>query len=280
MVAYSPVYLPHRMFKFLFSRQKNQYMKVTILGAGNVATQLALGLKKAGHDIAQIYNRSSDAGKQLAHTVGASFTSDTGSLRDADIYLVAVKDDVLPGLAASLRLHDKVVAHTSGTQPKELLKPCSKNYGVFYPLQTITKSARLDFKEVPLLIDGNSALTLRQLEALAATLTTNVHKVDDEQRRWIHVAAVFANNFTNHLWALSETILKNKGIDFDILKPLIKKTVANLEYASPSQIQTGPAQRGDHQLVQQHLSMLENDPRLHKLYRVLSESIIKSALEK
>ncbi|MBL0308492.1 MAG: DUF2520 domain-containing protein [Bacteroidetes bacterium] len=254
-------------------------MKVTIIGAGNVATQLALGLKKVGHEIVEVYNRSDESGQELARTVGASFTSKAGELKDAEVYIIAVKDDTLAEVAGHLKLGNKTVVHTSGTKSKDLLKDSAIGFGVFYPLQTMTKYSKVDFKTVPILVEGSSEPVVQRLEMLARSLSHHVHRVDEEQRKWIHVAAVFANNFTNHLWALAEGILKERGISFDILKPLIMKSAQNLEGASPTAIQTGPAIRGDHQLVQEHLLMLTHDPKLHKLYRILSESISKSPLK-
>lgn len=255
-------------------------MKVSILGAGNVATQLALALKKSGAQIIQIYNRSNEAGIELAKTVNASFTSDLSNLEDADIYLIAVKDDAIAEIAAHLKLSHKIVAHTSGTKSKELLSNCSNEYGIFYPLQTMTKSSKVDFKNVPLLIEGNNAHVAGQLEALARTISHNVHRVDEQQRQWIHVAAVFANNFTNHLFGISEHILKEQGLPFDILKPLIFNFVKSLEKQSPAQIQTGPAMRGDYQTIEKHLELLTDETRLQTIYKVLTDSIIEQYRQK
>ncbi|MES2621199.1 MAG: DUF2520 domain-containing protein, partial [Bacteroidota bacterium] len=213
-------------------------MKISIIGAGNVATNLALAFKKAGHEIVQIYNRSDDAGKELAHTVAARFTSDITALSDADIYIVAVKDDAIEERAAQLKVEGKIVAHTSGTKSKNLLQGTSGNFGIFYPLQTIKKNSKVDFKNVPVLIEGSNENTVQRLEELAGSISQNVHRVDEEQRQWIHVAAVFANNFTNHLFSISENMMVSHGLSFEILKPLILSFIQNLQTNSPSQIQT------------------------------------------
>lgn len=251
-------------------------MKITILGAGNVATQLALAMRKAGNEIVQIYNRSDEAGQELAKTVGAGFTSDIGALADADTYLLAVKDDAIEELASKLKLPGKFVAHTSGTKSRELLKGVSVNYGVFYPLQTMTRRSVLNFTHIPFLLEGSNNATVLQLEALAASLSEKIHVVDEEQRQWIHVAAVFANNFTNHLYGLSEQILANHGMGFEILKPLIFNAVESLNKYSPNEIQTGPASRRDYQVIDRHLMLLSDDHRLKKIYEVLTDSIISS----
>lgn len=251
-------------------------MKVTIIGAGNVATQLALALRKAGHIIVQVYNRSNEAGEELARTVGAAFTSDLAELADADLYLISVKDDAISEVASGLKLKDKFVAHTSGTKSRNLLKDVSVNYGVFYPLQTMTRKGVLDFKNIPFLLEGSNNATTLALEGLAASLSEKIHIVDEEQRQWIHVAAVFANNFTNHLYGISEHLLVEHGLPFDILKPLIFRSIENLGKYSPSELQTGPAVRGDMQVIDKHLQLLADETRLRKVYEVLTESIISS----
>jgi predicted short-subunit dehydrogenase-like oxidoreductase (DUF2520 family) len=252
-------------------------MKVSILGAGNVATNLALALKKAGHTIVQIYNRSDDAGQELAHTVAASFTSDISKLQEADIYIIAVKDDAIEERAAQLKVADKIVAHTSGTRSMNLLESSSVNYGIFYPLQTMKKNTKVDFRNVPLLIEGSNEETALKLNDFARTISQNVHIVNEVQRQWIHVAAVFANNFTNHLFDLSQNILATHELSFDILKPLILSFVQNLQAHLPAEIQTGPAIRGDRQTIEQHMQLLANDPRLKEIYQMLTNSIITSA---
>ena len=252
-------------------------MKISIIGAGNVATNLALVLKKAGHEIVQIYNRSDDAGKELAKAVAASFTSDASEILEAEVYLMAVKDDVIGEIAEQLKLGDRIIAHTSGTNSKGLLNVASSNSGIFYPLQTMKKNSKVDFKNVPVLVEGNSEAVVAKLEALAKSISQNVHRVDEEQRQWIHVAAVFANNFTNHLYSISESLLLGHGLPFDILKPLIYRSIENIQQNSPSDLQTGPAARGDMQTIEKHLMLLADDARLQKIYEVLTQSIIASA---
>lgn len=249
-------------------------MKISIIGAGNVATHLALALKKSGHEIVQIFNRSNDAGKELARTVAASYTADVTELLDADIYLVAVKDDVIEEVARLLNGTKRIVAHTSGTKSKEVLKAAAKNYGIFYPLQTLKKKLKVDFKNVPVLIEGNSEEANQALTELAQSISQSVHRVSEEQRQWIHVAAVFANNFTNHLYGISEQLLAERQLPFEILKPLIFRAVENLALNSPQQLQTGPAVRNDVQVIEKHLSLLSDHQQLRQIYELLSQSII------
>lgn len=252
-------------------------MKISILGAGNVATQLSLAFKKAGHEIVEIYNRSNEAGEELAKTVAAGFTSDMEHLREADIYLIAVKDDAIAETAIQLKAIGKIVAHTSGTQSKNLLQGCSLHHGIFYPLQTMTKLSKVDFKNVPLLIEGSDESTNEKLATLAKSISQNVHNVDEQQRQWIHVAAVFANNFTNHLYSISESLLLGHNLPFDILKPLIFSSIENMNRFSPGDIQTGPAVRKDVHVIEKHLALLADDARLQQIYKILTDSIIATA---
>ena len=247
-------------------------MKISIIGAGNGATQLALAFRKAGHEILQVFNRSQGAGKELAKTVGAVFISDIKQLDAADVFLIAVRDDVIADIASQIKVNG-VVAHTSGTKTLNLLKLSSANFGILYPLQTMTKNQKLDFSNVPILVDGNNSETKEQLIALAKSISKKVFEADEEQRQWIHVAAVFANNFTNHLYSLSEKILIEHDLSFEILKPLIAKTADNINHFSPSKIQTGPAKRGDKLVIEKHLQLLGDEERLKKVYEILTESI-------
>ncbi len=252
-------------------------MKISILGAGNVATQLALAFKKAGHEIVEIYNRSNEAGEELAKAVAAGFTSDIEHLREADIYIIAVKDDAIEERAQQLKAIGKIVAHTSGTQSKDLLQGTSLHFGIFYPLQTMTKLLKVDFKNVPLLIEGSDETTTEKLEALAKSISQNVHRVDEQQRQWIHIAAVFANNFTNHLYSISQSLLLGHKLPFEILKPLIFSSIENMNRFSPAAIQTGPAVRKDVHVIEKHLALLADDVRLQQIYKILTDSIIATA---
>lgn len=255
-------------------------MDVTIIGAGNVATQLALALKKAGHNIVNVFNRTNEAGIDLAKTVGADFTSDIKALTKADVYLIAVKDDAIGEVANQIAKTDTVIAHTSGTKSKELLQVAGNNFGIFYPLQTMTKFGKVDFKNVPVLYESSNENTSARLKELASSISKNVHYVDEQQRQWIHVGAVFANNFTNHLFGISESLLGDHGLGFEILKPLIFKSIENLNSFSPNDIQTGPAVRKDYETIEKHIQLLGDDARLQNIYRILTESIILTQAER
>ncbi len=251
-------------------------MKIVVLGAGNVAHQLSFALQKAGHELLAVYNRSTQSGEALAQKLGVQYITDIAQLPNADIYLIAVKDDAIEGVAKHLLLNNKIVAHTSGTKSKDVLKGPSSNYGIFYPLQTMTKSIALDFAQVPMLIEGSNEATHSLLQELANTISQQVYSIDETQRQWVHLAAVFANNFTNHLYGIAEHLLLKNGIAFELLKPLILRSVQNLEQQSPTQLQTGPASRGDQQTIDKHVLLLADDKRLAEIYTILTQSILST----
>lgn len=252
-------------------------MKISIIGAGNVATQLALALRKAGHTIVQICNRSNDAGQELAKTVGATFTADFKTIDEAELYIIAVKDDAIADVASQLKKKGSIVVHTSGTKTADILSFSSDTYGVFYPLQTMTKLNKVDFSNIPILIEGSNVETRKVLSKLAKTLSKNIHEVDEVQRQWVHVAAVFANNFTNHMYTISERLLLGHNLQFDILKPLIMQSVQNLGSHSPQELQTGPAVRHDSMTIEKHIELLADHKRLQKIYEILTASILASS---
>lgn len=200
-------------------------------------------------------------------------TSITELTGDADIYLMAVNDDSVPELAKQLRLGDKVVAHTSGAVPMNILEGVSSNYGIFYPLQTLSKNISVDLSVIPVCLNGVNDHTREILKELATTLSHKLVIVDDDKRLAIHVAAVIANNFTNHLFSMSQMILEKRGLSFEILKPLINETVRKIQNHDPVNVQTGPAVRHDEKTIERHLEFLKEHPGFGDLYRMITQSI-------
>jgi predicted short-subunit dehydrogenase-like oxidoreductase (DUF2520 family) len=252
-------------------------MKITIIGAGNVATHLAKRLFEKGHQINQIINRSLTNAKVLAEKVDAKAINDWADIdMQSAIYLIAVSDDVIGEVAKELSKFvskNKIVAHTSGATSSTVFKTHFENYGVFYPLQTFSKTRKADFETLPFCIDGSNETTKNELFQLAETICPNVYFIDDKQRNTLHVAAVFANNFTNHLLAISEQIITKENIPFDLLKPLINETVAKINESTPQSMQTGPARRGDKATLAKHQKYLDKYPKYRKIYEPLSESV-------
>lgn len=246
-----------------------------IIGAGRLATHLGLSFFRHGLNIVQVYNRTPEKGKKLAGRIGATFTADIQEIKpDADLYILAVTDFVLEDLASKLRLKDKLVVHTSGTMAMDILAPISANIGVFYPVQTFSPNRRIDFRKVPVCIEGNSSNSEQQLTELAKRLSQHVCLLSSDQRRVLHLGAVFASNFTNFILAAAEELLLTNEIPFDLLKPLILQTARNVQHGNLMQHQTGPAVRGDTKVLQKHREMLADHPDYLEIYNLLSKNII------
>lgn len=251
--------------------------RIAVIGAGNVAWQLAPALAAAGHTVTAIYSRSPASREALARLLPAALPIYSLDLLETavEVVLLAVPDAALAGVAAALKVAPgTVVAHTSGSQPLALLQPIQgAHIGVFYPLQTFSKSKPVDFAGVPLLVEAQDAETLRQLEMLAQSISSKVYKVPSEARRQLHLAAVFACNFTNHLLGISQQLLQEADLPKELLQPLIAETIEKASRHDPFSVQTGPAVRGDDNVLQAHLQMLQPYPRYQAIYRQLSQSI-------
>ena len=251
-------------------------MNIVIIGTGNTATVLGRKLKLAGHTIKQVFGRDSMAASELAYELNTESTNYWNVVsRDADMYILAVADMAIEEILKELRLPQKTIVHTAASVSKNILKVTGEHYGVLYPLQTLRKG--VDYiPEMPIVIDASDADTLAKLEVLAHSISDQVVEANDEQRLKLHLAAVFCNNFVNHLYALAEDFCKKEGLDFNLLMPLIKETTERLKVMPPSQSQTGPALRNDNVTIEKHLAQLEHYPQLKKIYSLLSESIYDS----
>lgn len=250
-------------------------MKVVIIGSGNTATVLGRKIKAAAHDIVQVTGRNAVAVEALAAELGSRPNTNAGSIDlSADIYIVALADRALPNLHEWLQLDKKLVVHTAAAISREVLQQVSKNYGVLYPLQTLRKEQTV-LPEIPFLVDGNSADDLALVQDFAASISPRVLVAGDELRLRMHVAAVFASNFTNHLYVLAENFCRQEQLDFSLLLPLITETANRLQFLSPQQSQTGPAIRNDTVTIERHLNVLSNYPELRRVYEVVTESIGK-----
>lgn len=252
----------------------NQKAKIVLIGAGNVATHLGLAYKSAGYEIIQVWSKTIESARRLAKQLGVVPLTDIGKLsKDADVYVIAVKDDAVSLIVKKLALKEKLIIHTSGTVPMLLLKTASKNYGVIYPLQTFSKNRKIDFSTVPLCVEANDKNTEKRVVALARAISKNVYVISSEKRKALHLAAVFACNFSNHMYAVAEKIIKKQKLPFALLIPLIEETAAKIKTGSPVKMQTGPAIRGDKVVIKEHLRMLAGDTKAKKIYELISESI-------
>lgn len=252
-------------------------MRITIIGSGNVATHLSAAFKNAGHRIVQVYSRDMQNAALLAYHVKAEAIDDLKNITaDTDIFIIAVKDDAIAEIIPQLSGLNKLIAHTSGAVDMQLIQNFTEQAGVFYPLQTFSKTKELNFKEVPLCIEGATEDIINELEGLARSISNNVYRVSSAQRKVLHLAAVFACNFTNHLYTVSQQLLAQHNMSFDMLRPLIIETADKIKEHSPADVQTGPAIRNDEQTMQKHLQMLNNNPKLQEIYSLLSQDIIKN----
>jgi len=252
-------------------------MNITIIGAGNVAWHLAQALQTAGHRIGAVYSRSATSAQQLAQLLPGAEVLTGLDLRHvaADVVLLAVPDAALASVAAALQVKPGIlVAHTSGSQSLGILQPViGARLGVFYPLQTFSRQKPVDFAQVPFLLEAQNAHTLQELRQLALSISPNVQQVDSEARKKLHLAAVFACNFTNHLLGISRQLLQQAQLPTDLLQALIQETVTKALQNDPFRVQTGPAIRGDENVIATHLQMLQHHPRYQALYQALTESI-------
>ncbi len=254
---------------------KTTKYNIVLIGAGNVATQLGLALKEAKHTIVQVYSKRKSSADSLAKLLNCESTNSSEKIiKTADIYIIAVNDDAITDVVKQLQLSNQTVVHTSGSVEMNILKPSSKNYGVFYPLQTFSKNKKAKFKTIPICLEANNTNTLKALQSLGKSISNNVQIINSEQRKFIHLAAVFACNFTNHFYSIASDILESKKLSLDILKPLIEETANKIKTNSPSTIQTGPAIRGDTKTMDNHLKLLSNT-EYKKLYKLMSMSIIQ-----
>jgi len=249
-------------------------MKIVLLGSGNVATHLAKVLKAKGEDVVQVYSPNVKHAKVLAEAVEAEGINDlNGVEQQADLYIISVKDDAIESVAKSLKNVTGLVVHTAGSVDIDILSSQVKNAGVFYPLQTFSKDKEVSFENIPLCIEANGENQLTILRNLAAKMSKEVHELNGEKRKVLHLAAVFACNFPNHLYALANKILNQNDLDFEIIRPLIAETADKVMHNLPEKVQTGPAVRADENTLTKHLSMLTNMPELQNIYQTLSNSI-------
>lgn len=249
-------------------------MDVVIIGTGNVATQLGLALKQAGHKIVTVVGRNTIRAKGLAQILRTGSTGSFNNIPKSDFILIAVSDHSIELISKKIPASvSSVVMHTSGSVAIDVLKKRFKKCGVFYPVQTISVNDYLDFRNVPVCIEGYDKPTEKKIKQLASGISDNVVKLSSVKRKTLHLAAVITNNFSNHLFVLANEILKKNKIPFNLLLPLIEQTAHKISIASPVTAQTGPAKRGDKKVIKEHLRMLNNQKKLKEIYKLMSDSI-------
>lgn len=253
---------------------KEKKQRIVFIGAGNLATHLSTALHRAGYDILQIFSRTESSAQQLAGKLGCAMTTCIDEVRpDADIYIFSVSDAVLGELIDRVPLREEALyLHTAGSIPMSVFAHRCRQYGVFYPLQTFSKTRPVKFEEIPLFIEGSSPEVTATLREMGEKITRQVIEASSQQRRYLHLAAVFACNFTNHLYAIAAELLEQQGLPFDALRPLIRETAAKIETLTPAAAQTGPAIRYDRNVMQKHIDLLDDEEE-KEIYRILSKHI-------
>ena len=245
---------------------------IVFLGFGNVNFHLINTLYKHNKDsVIQVYNRSEiNLNKELNKI---PFTTDLSKIKEADLYIIGIPDDAIAAFSETLPLKSKLVVHTSGSVSMEALSKRNRK-GVFYPLQTFSKNREVNFNTIPICIEAKKEADLELLTNLGNSLSEKVVEIDSDERSKLHLAAVFVNNFVNHLYAIGDDILGNNELSFDLLHPLIEETASKVKTLSPSEVQTGPARRGDQRTIEKHLHLLKEGPE-SELYQQLTESLMK-----
>lgn len=250
-------------------------MKIVLIGAGNLATHLGKALHAAGHDMVQVFSRTMQSAETLASLLDAEPLTDMAQVRDdADVYIFSVKDSALEQLISQLCGGEKkVFLHTAGSMPMSVFREKALHYGVLYPMQTFSKQRELDFSIIPCFIEANDEFALKQIEGLAGQISHRVYQLSSEDRKYLHLSAVFACNFANHCYAASQELLQQHGIPFDVMLPLIDETAAKVHGMTPKEAQTGPAVRYDENVIGKQIRLLENQPYFQKIYDCMSKSI-------
>lgn len=250
-------------------------MKIVLIGAGNLATHLGKALHAAGHDMVQVFSRTMQSAETLASLLDAEPLTDMAQVRDdADVYIFSVKDSALEQLISQLCGGEKkVFLHTAGSMPMSVFREKALHYGVLYPMQTFSKQREVDFSIIPCFIEANDEFALKQIEGLAGQISHRVYQLSSEDRKYLHLSAVFACNFANHCYAASQELLQQHGIPFDVMLPLIDETAAKVHGMTPKEAQTGPAVRYDENVIGKQIRLLENQPYFQKIYDCMSKSI-------
>lgn len=246
-------------------------LTINIIGAGNLAYHLTKALYTTPNvHLQQLYNRSGFTAE--FEVFKTEKTTNLSSLRPANLTILAVKDEAIAPLSAALPYQGQLVVHTSGNTPMGVIAPAHRA-GVFYPLQSFSKTAKVHFSSVPICIEAQDPADIdKLLHPLAKRLSSKVYILNSEQRSSLHVAAVFLNNFTNHLIGISQQICEQHQVPFNILQPLLSETFAKLQKMPALEAQTGPARRNDTQTIENHLAILPE--HYQRIYKVITESII------
>ena len=242
-------------------------ISVVILGSGNVASQLIKAFLKIDTiNLKQVYTRNQEDINTLKDSINT--TNDISLLKQADVTIIAVSDDAISSISSHIK--NSFVVHTSGSVDMKSLNNIGRK-GVFYPLQSFSKKKKVDFKNIPICLESETSEDLLKLEKLVSLLQSKSYILSSHQRKKIHVAAVFANNFSNHMYTIANEICEKYNIPFDILHPLIEETSNKIKNLTPEKAQTGPAKRNDAETIENHLNLLSE--KQQEIYLKITQSI-------
>jgi predicted short-subunit dehydrogenase-like oxidoreductase (DUF2520 family) len=256
---------------------------VSFIGSGNLAWHLAPALDNAGYTVREVYSRNYKHAQAL---VGRLYQAEVKTSLDfstskSTLFIIAISDDSIRELATEIILpNDAILVHTSGSQPLSALGyAATSNIGVFYPLQTFSKAKKVDFASIPIFVESENSDTGKILLKMAKAISKQVKQISSDDRKALHIAAVFASNFTNHMLTLSKEILEANHLNFEMVKPLIVETINKSLSIGPDNAQTGPARRGDMEILDRHMEFLQHDETLAEIYRLISQHIINKYSE-
>lgn len=258
-------------------------MRIALIGAGNLATNLGVALFNSGNQIVQVYSRTLSHAVSLADRIGAQAVDNINNVTNAaDVYIVALKDNVLESIIPSLckNKSDKYYFHTAGSMSVDIFKGYAKHYGVLYPMQTFSKQRIVDFKVIPCFIEASDVSAKSILQQLCDSISDRVYELSSDNRKYLHLAAVFACNFVNHCYEISSGILNKNDIPFDVMLPLIDETAKKVHEMKPKDAQTGPAVRYDENVISRQMQLLDGTPLNKEIYQLMSKSIHATAINK
>ena len=237
-------------------------MRIVVIGTGRLASNLVPALQKVGHEVRVVNSRTLE-----------------GLPNEADAFVIAVKDDALESVARRVvqGREEQVFFHTAGSMPLSVFEGIARHYGVFYPMQSFSKERQVDFADVPIFLEGCDDKAMQTAHAIAVSISRKVYELTTAERRYLHLAAVFACNFANHCYALSAKVLEQHGLPFDVMLPLIDETARKVHTMHPVPAQTGPAIRWDENVMSAQKALLDNEPEMQKIYELMSNSIHKLA---
>lgn len=256
-------------------QSEKSIMKISFIGSGNVAWQLAAAFRNQKIQVVEVFSANEKTRLSFAELFDCSIAENVEKInKTSDLYIIAIPDKEIEKVVAKFPQVDGIVAHTSGNISMQVLKKFNQ-YGVFYPLQTLTEKVIVNMSKVPFCIEASDKKVENELFNLASTISKEVYLINSEQRKNLHLSAVLVNNFTNLMYTQAHDLLENKGLDFKLLLPLIEETARKIVLLSPAEAQTGPARRNDQSVIDEHLEMLKDKPEIRELYSLLSEQIRK-----